>query len=183
MSPSTDGVRLALFRGASDELITVEDALAALESGPVDDLGVEATTMSIVAAGREHLGAEISLGELPRLVDQLEPAATRVERGELALVRSASMDLEGIYLLFEPEPDDGVQIEIGVIEAPWSDWFPDDDAHATELYGLVAEHLDAMRENAAGNLFEPAHLPRVVVVDSLRREAPLGRRLVEQLGW
>ena len=186
MTGADDDFRLALYRGASGEWLPLDQVLDALTADTPLDVSAEHTTISVVAGGQEHLAGLVSFGSLPRLVNQLEPAADRLEQDAWALVRSAVLDVpHGIYLLLEPHsPTQDVAFSLAVTEElPWSGWFPDDDARGRELHGYVASHRDQMVADAEMYGIKPACLDRTSLTAALRREAHLGRQLIEELGW
>lgn len=170
---------LALFRGPSADLITVEEYLRADAAARAEArVNPEWAAVSIVAGGREHLGARASLGPLERLVAQLEPARQRLLANETALIRSGVLDVpRGIHLAFVPAGDEVRISVLQIADLPMSDWFPDEDS-AESLYAYVAEHFDALTLPP----FEPFLFPRAELVAAFEREAAAGRTLLAEIG-
>lgn len=178
MTPA-DGVRLGMFVGGSSDWLPVDEVLAAVGRDGRDAFVPAYTTISVVAAGREH-AAGFSLGDLARVAAQLGPAADRLRAGQRALVRSAVEGVpEAVFVMLEP--DDGeVVVVLGATDAnPWAWWYPDDASVSDRLHDEVARHRDKMV--ARQPRFEPARLARDGVIADLRRDAEAGARLAERL--
>lgn len=184
---ATQEVHLALYRGASADIITVEDYLA-LDSAARHkvDTDFENCAISVVVDGQEQLAHRLSLGPLAYLVPQFEPARQRLLAGQPALIRSGVLDVpDGNYLLFEPTPDRS-QVLLSVVstdDLPESGWFPD-GPYADRLYEYMRTHRDALIEKARqwqGHLIE-LPLDRDRLVDALKRTGEAGAVLLSQIG-
>lgn len=161
-------LRLLALPGRSHDTV----ALADVEPGalPVDAGAV----ISITHDGREHLGPTLTWGPWPRVAAQFEPAADRLASGQLAMIRSARLDISsGICLLAEPRRN-SVILRLGAIgDLDWSSRFPDDSDDGDALYTYVAAHLDDIVAAADHLAMEPAHGARARLIDALRREAAI----------
>lgn len=155
---------------------------------------LENATFLFEQGARRFIAPDWNLGPVEWLVPQLDAAAERLERGELALVRSAVTDGAGVpYLAFEPSGDE-VAVSLFVspdpaIEAifpagPWSE-------QSATLYQYFRNHRDALlqrgldpalRDVLGERYFSGVRVDRRELIAALRREAGLGRRLLALAG-
>jgi hypothetical protein len=179
--PAIADIRLALFRGPSGEIVTLDEWLR-LPPDERGDVSPSWSALSLVIDDDERWGARLSLGALGPLVAQLPQAAERLERGEPAVLRAAVFDVPlASFLLFEPEGDLVVASLGGSPELSDPRWMPYGTA-ADELYAFVAAHRDELVATLQAEDVPPQSIDRAVVVACLRREAALGERAVELLG-
>lgn len=183
MAAPREDIRLALSSGNSD-VIAVADLLA-LPDAERASISVTPSwcVLSLIVDGEDRWGPRLSLGALGVVVAQLAQAATRLEHGELAVVRAGVFDVpEVLLLLFEPDGADGVVAAPGVTKAlPDPSWTAD-GPHAGRLYAFVAEQRDRLVEAGRVRQVAPQQIGRWVASAALRREAQLGAAAVALLG-
>lgn len=180
---TSDGLRLALYRGASAEIITLADYLA-LEPGGrrACEVSPSWSTMSLVAGGDERWGAQLSLGALGLLVAQLPQARSRLEAGQRAVIRSAVFDVpQALFLLFEPEDGAAVATLAMTDELPATSWLPHEPPGG-QLYAFVEEHRQRLVDAGTAGGIVPQTLGLASLCADLAREAELGQQVVALLG-
>lgn len=178
-----DDLRLALFRGASAELITLDELLELAPEARADlEVSPSWSAVSLIVSGEERWGPRLSLGALGVLVGQLPQAVERLAQDRLAVVRSGIFDVpDALFLLFWPEGHETVRVSLGMTDdIEVSAWVADGPA-ADRLYSWVEDHLDEL-DAAAGDEVPPYFLQTELVLRALRREALLGRKAVDLLG-
>lgn len=184
MAASREDIRLALSSGSSSDVIAVADLLA-LADAERTSISVTPSwcVLSLIVDGEDRWGPQLSLGALGVVVAQLAQAATRLERGELAVLRAGVFDVpEVLLLLFEPIGEDGVVATPGVTKAlPDPSWTAD-GPHAERLYAFVGEQRDRLVEAGQVRQVAPERIGRSMASAALRREARLGAAAVALLG-
>lgn len=178
-------LRLSLFLGSSAEIITLAEFLA-LE--PVDRVRVKVSPdwacVSLLLDGVEQWGPRLSFGALGPLVEQLLPAAARLQRAERAVICAGASDGPvSEYIVLDPANGE-VTAAIAAFDANESwDWLPP-TMQGDDLYAFIDTHLDRMigAGSSLRNL-RPVHVDRAAIMQALVREAALGRRAIEALGF
>ncbi len=183
--------QLAIFNPEEEyTLVTVEDYLQLREDGQVEWIPeLDDSALFLETSGREWMAYEWNLGDLGSLVLQFEEAANRLEKGEVALVRSGVNDQLAVpYLLLEPAGDLDVQISLFFIEdVSFSSIYPVSkiSGEPSVLYQYVLEHRAHLLGSPEGSQSnDKLHLlpfPKSVLLPSLRREANLGFQLYKLL--
>jgi hypothetical protein len=159
------------------------------QEGPVSWVPqMHESTIQMEAAGREWIATDWDLGILSRLILQFEAAAPRVEAGEMAIIRSGDDDeMLVAFFLIDPAPGADVLISLFTIDVPViAAIYPISKlpGEVDTLYQYVREnHTRFSTPGTEGYCeFRGVLFPRDILVNSLRREASLGRRLYELLG-
>jgi hypothetical protein len=182
MTPAAQ-LRLGFLLGTSAEWISAADAVKAVRHGRAPDIVLDKTVISLVVDGRERLAGLISWGPSARLASQFKAAATRLERGDLAVIRTARTDtVNGIWLAFHPDEDDVTIAVEATDRLPWAGWFPDDQQHGADFYEFVASHTRQARSADAAVGFSQAQADRKTMIKALRREADLAMELDGLIG-
>jgi hypothetical protein len=152
----------------------------------------EDSTFIMEREGVVYIAPDWNLGSLKWLLPQMTAAAARLEAGEDALIRSAVIEGSEVpYISFEPAPEEGLLVSLFIIPdpqleaifpaGPWSE-------RSAELY----DYFHARREELLKRVTDPYLLslmgqeyfsevgvPARLMIESLRREEELGRRLLE----
>jgi hypothetical protein len=135
-------------------------------------------TMAFGDGTREVWDRRRPVGDPARTARQLDAAADRLERGELALWRIAVDDVEGgQYLRFTPSGDGAVDADTFILMDDAAYLYPAgyDDAEAERLYAHVAAGAG---EAPYGGGFTLPGLDRAALVAAMRREAARVRELL-----
>ena len=145
--------------------------------------------MRFGANGREVWPEHMPVGDPERTVVQLEAAAGRLERGELALWRIAIDDtVNGQFIRFTPRGEDAVDVDSFFLSrTPEAYYYPvsDKGGEAEALYASVATGTnDPEPEDAdwSSYMWELTGLDRVATIAALRREAGRARERLAQDG-
>ena len=138
-----------------------------------------------------YIAPHWNLGRLDWLLPQMEAAAARLETGETALIRSAVIEGSEVpYISFEPVGEElsvslfiipDPQLERIFPAGPWSqesetlyEYFH--QQREALLYRIKDPYLLSLLDN---EYFSDVKAPAGPMIDSLRREAEIGRRLLE----
>ena len=136
------------------------------------------------------------LGRLEAIAPQLEEAATRLEAGQRALLRSAS-DSTAVFLVIEPAGD-GNEVAVAQLATPpepWGSYYPLEHSflhlpakidQRAALYDYVEAHRGELVTKSAhdGQPFDRLHglrWKRDAAIEALRREATGARALLTKL--
>jgi hypothetical protein len=145
--------------------------------------------MTFGADGREVWPEHMPVGYADRTVPQLEAAADRLGRGEMALWRVAVDDVEhGQFIRFTPRGDDAVDVDCFFLSrAPEAHYYPvsSKQGEAEQLYARVEAGVDDPEPEGAdwaSYTWELPGLDREATIAALRREARRARERLAQDG-
>jgi hypothetical protein len=193
MKTTPNRFELAVFDPEQDLAISCDEYLKQRESGTLTWLpSLDDSTIFLAVDGEARLEDEWNLGDLRLIVEQLKDVRERLERGEIAILRSAVLDQpQAPYFLFEPDTgsaDDTVRISqffipefrIGTLFPLkyWSDSDPD------ELFKYVVENRQKLVESEMSQRFSKSRLtdlpfPRAELLSALPEEISLGKKVIE----
>ncbi|HEY0006847.1 MAG TPA: hypothetical protein VGB17_18855 [Pyrinomonadaceae bacterium] len=140
-----------------------------------------------------YIAPDWNLGRLEWLLPQMEAAAARLERGEMALIRSAVIEGSEVpYISLEPAAEE-ISVSLFIIPdarlerifpaGPWSeesallyDYFQ--QHRAAILYRITDPYLLSLLGH---EYFSDVKAPAQQMIASLRREAEAGQKLLELL--
>lgn len=144
---------------------------------------LEDATFRLMVGGVEYVGEAWSLGPLERLVRQLDDVRVRLERDQVALLRSGVEDqIEVPYFLFEP---DGTAVKVSGFLIPdrtVGSMFPSDvgqgaGANQERLYNYVRDHREALLGAGAPDTFREVSCPRTALLRALDSELAAAKDL------
>lgn len=192
---TSDHLRVLLYKGTGSETVSLGDYLDQYREGFADwapDLGFVGLDLSI--DGQSFWSWRVPIGDLARVVFQIEAALRRIAEDEPALIRIAVDDApEGRYFSLRPDGDTVYLSLIDVEDPDIAFRYPvDRDGNpVVEVYRAIAplvEGGDSANGAAAGeqiggqpNLRHTPY-PRAGLEAELRRAADQGRQLYELLG-
>lgn len=193
MTTTPNRFELAVFDPEQDAAISCHEYLKQREQGALSWLPRLAdSTIFLTVNGEERLAHEWNLGDLPLVVKQLSNVQERLERGEIAILRSAVLDqAQPPYFLFEPgagSDDDTVRISQFFITEPTTGaLFPipySSESDPDRLFKYVVENRARLVE---GNLSQPGGsgrltelpFPRGELLSALPAEISLARKVIE----
>lgn len=173
--------QLALF-SEDDELKTIEEWLK-LELNDLA-LSLSDATLFLESNGKTYIGEDWNLGELKVLVNQINEAIVRLEKGEAALIRSCIMEDDVPYIFIEPSGVDSYKISMFLIDNPeFSMLFPIDGVcgSKTVLYEYVAENREHLLDQAQSDdeLFSELVFPKEVLITELKNGIALYEELLK----
>ncbi|MBL0388514.1 hypothetical protein JJB07_18075 [Tumebacillus sp. ITR2] len=178
-------LQLALYRGITSDLLTLEDCLN-LPPSQQGDVNLQHCTWSLLEDGQERLAHRLSFGPLEEMVAQLDHVRTRLMNFQPALLRSGVFSSErGNYLLFEP--DEKLQVVrlslLMLEESPYSFLLPN-GGRGEELYDYVRknrdERLARTQEIFASVIPQEVPLELKPLLKSLLHDAKRGRTLTNR---
>jgi hypothetical protein len=145
---------------------------------------LESCSIFLESEGKEWLGLNWNFGSLDLIVFQSEAAWNRLTMGEDAIIRSGILGGESVpYLLLEPWSDDKVFVSLFFItEAHIGATFPIDgiSGFSKDLYNHLLSHKEKILLHSSE--FKRLACPGTELLESLKREASLGRQLYQAVG-
>ncbi len=183
--------QLAVYRPHTAEMYSIADYLALRDREEADwrpYLGL--VGMILKVDDRDWWSHRSSIGDLNRIVLQLEAAHVRLVQGQDAILRSAMDDYDvGAYFLLEPSSQQVVRISLFSIEdTNYSFDYPVSKypERVEALYKYVRENREQLMKpfhpDWAEQYFRELPFPYTEFLDSIQRETELGRKLYQVLG-
>jgi len=143
------------------------------------------SAINLSVAGEEWLGDEWNFGDLQLIVTELEDVFARLQRDEVAILRSAVLSQPQVpYLLFEPASGDVIKISMFFLadtdlgaHFPIKYWSNQDPQ---KLFAHVIENRSTLlSDSAAGRRPKELPFPRPELLNALTDQIALGQEVVK----
>ena len=176
--------QLAIYNQEGEKLIPLSEYLCSHDDGKADWIpDTDACSILLESRGREWIGLNWNFGDLDLMIFQFEAAWNRINSGQKAVIRSGIRGLDHLpYLLLDPSPGAMTFISLFIDESLIRQLFPINGINGSseDLYKYVQENQVKLLSNRSD--FREVEFPTRLLLESLEREALVGRSFFESIG-